>query len=278
MPSLRLFALVAVLAPLASLACGGPPDPAVAPVSASASHAVPAPAAGGPAEGPVGEDAGTVSGTVAETMNSGGYTYARLTNDGRDVWMAAPEDLSIAVGDRLTGTVSMPMEHFRSRTLNREFDLIYFVNRVTRNGEVVQPAPAPAGGMTMAGSHGAGGAAEAPPSPVAPVDPAPGGLTVADVWQKREALSGSTVTVRARVVKANYGIMGVNWYHLQDGSGSTADGTNDLTVTSDAQARVGDVVTISGTLVTKKDYGAGYAYAAIVERATVSHQAQAQGR
>jgi hypothetical protein len=98
---------------------------------------------------------------------------------------------------------------------------------------------------------------------------APGGLTVADVWAKRDALAGKTVTVRARVVKANYEIMGVNWYHLQDGSGTEKDSTNDLTITSDAQAKVGDVVTISGTLVTKKDFGAGYAYDVIVEQASI---------
>jgi len=271
MPFVRLSALVAVLAPVVSLACGGSSSPAAVPTATPATEqpTQATSAAAAPAGSDTLPNPGAVSGTVAETMNSGGYTYARLTDNGRDTWMAAPEILSIAVGDRLTGTVSMPMERFRSRTLNREFDVIYFVNRVTRNGEVLQPAPAAAGGMAMAGSHGAGELAEAPAPPVEPVDPAPGGLRVADVWKQREALSGSIVTVRARVVKANYEIMGVNWYHLQDGSGTGADGTNDLTITSDAQARVGDVVTISGTLVTKKDFGAGYAYDAIVEKASI---------
>ncbi|MEY4634971.1 MAG: hypothetical protein RJA55_769, partial [Acidobacteriota bacterium] len=36
-----------------------------------------------------------------------------------------------------------------------------------------------------------------------------------------------------------------------------------------ATVNVGDIVTISGTLATDKDFGSGYAYDAIVEKATV---------
>lgn len=202
-------------------------------------------------------------------MNSGGYTYALLTDGGRETWIAAPAMLSVKVGDPLTATVSMPMEKFRSRTLNREFELIYFVSSVSRNGETLTDAPGAVEDMTMAGSHGASAPSASPAAPVEPVAAAPGGLQVADVWKQRESLSGKSVTVRGRVVKANYEIMGVNWYHLQDGSGAEKDGTHDLTITSDAQARVGDVITITGTLVTSKDFGAGYAYDAIVEKASI---------
>ena len=45
---------------------------------------------------------------------------------------------------------------------------------------------------------------------------------------------------------------------------------NDLTVTTNASARVGDVVTVSGVLGTGRDFGAGYAYDAILEQATLA--------
>lgn len=221
--------------------------------------------------------AGTVSGTVAETMNSGGYTYARLTSGGGEKWIAAPEILSIEIGDELTGVVSTPMEKFRSRTLDREFDVIYFVSRLSKGDEVLEPVAA-ADGMAMAGSHGLAVPPAAAAKPVEPLAPAPGGLKVADVWGKRESLSGKTVLVRGRVVKANYEIMGLNWYHLQDGSGAEKEGTHDLTITSDAEANVGDVVTISGTLVTDQDFGAGYAYRALVEKASITKESRTGGR
>ncbi len=205
-------------------------------------------------------------------MNSGGYTYARLTATGADAWIAGNE-FALAVGDQVTAAVNMPMEHFRSRTLNREFALIYFVSQVARNGETLA-APAAASAPAMMGSHGGADTrdtVEAPVAPrlIAPVAPAPGGVTIADVWARRATLSGTSVVLRGQVVKANYEIMGTNWYHLQDGSGVVAAGTHDLVVTSSAQVEVGDVVTVSGMLATGKDVGAGYAYDAILEKAEI---------
>ena len=96
-----------------------------------------------------------------------------------------------------------------------------------------------------------------------------GGMTIADVWAKREPLAGKSVTVHGKVVKFNGGIMGKNWFHLQDGTGNTSDGTHDLTVTTgeDVVVKVGDTVTVTGTLAIGKDFGAGYAYGAILENA-----------
>ena len=44
--------------------------------------------------------------------------------------------------------------------------------------------------------------------------------TVAEVVGGKTALKDKNVSLRGQVVKANLGIMGKNWFHLQDGSGS----------------------------------------------------------
>ena len=62
--------------------------------------------------------------------------------------------------------------------------------------------------------------------------------------------------------------MGKNWIHLQDGTGD--EGTNDLTVTTDVMAKVGDTVTVSGKLTLDKDFGAGYFYDVVMEDAKVT--------
>ncbi|HQQ78945.1 MAG TPA: hypothetical protein PLB01_16455 [Thermoanaerobaculia bacterium] len=98
----------------------------------------------------------------------------------------------------------------------------------------------------------------------------PDGRTVAEVWADRAALKGKPVAVRGKVVKFNAGIMGTNWIHLRDGSGSPAAKDNDLTVTTDAVVKVGDVVTASGAVTVDKDFGAGYAYAVILEGAKIT--------
>jgi hypothetical protein len=211
----------------------------------------------------------TFTGSVAETMNSGGYTYLHLTNGSADVWAAAPE-FDAKVGEQVSVSLDMPMQGFQSKTLNRTFPLLYFVQEVGRNG---QTAASPARGPSLMNSHGTtsaeSSAASAPPA-VETIPPPAGGLSVADVFAKKASLSGKTVAVRGQVVKFNGGIMDRNWLHIQDGSGSAGAKNNDLTVTTDATVKVGDVVTVSGVLGTDKDFGAGYAYDAILEKATIA--------
>jgi hypothetical protein len=74
--------------------------------------------------------------------------------------------------------------------------------------------------------------------------------------------------VRGRVVKFTAEVMGKNWLHLQDGTGSA--GTNDLTVSTSGAAAVGNMVLVRGKLGTDKDLGFGYHYDVIIEDATVA--------
>ena len=75
--------------------------------------------------------------------------------------------------------------------------------------------------------------------------------------------------MRGQVVKVNLGIMGKNWVHLQDGSGSAAAGTHDILVTTKDTAAVGDIVNAKGTVRTDVTVGPGYAYAVLIEDAAV---------
>jgi hypothetical protein len=96
----------------------------------------------------------------------------------------------------------------------------------------------------------------------------PNAKTVAEIITQAADLKDKPVLVRGKVVKYNSGIMGKNWIHLRDGSGSAAAGTNDVLVTSLNEVKVGDVVTAKGIVRTDKDFGAGYLYKVIVEEAT----------
>lgn len=92
-------------------------------------------------------------------------------------------------------------------------------------------------------------------------------LTVAEIYAEKDGLAGTVVKVRAKVVKFNSQIMGRNWAHVQDGSGSS--GTNDLTVTTTDFAKIGDTVLVSGKITLNKDFGSGYKYPLIVEDGSV---------
>ncbi len=230
----------------------------------------------------------TVSGTVLETMDASDYTYMRLKTASGETW-AAITKTKIAKGDAVTVTNAMVMDGFQSKTLNRTFDHILF-GVLAAPGAASAAAPAagaaaaalpmvsdhaPTAGTTagetpqqMAAQHGqaAGGPPDAPDVKVPKAEGA-NAKTVAELWAHRTALKGKDVTVKAKVVKVTNGVMGKNWLHVRDGSGSKTAKDNDLTVTSDATAKVGDVVTVTGVVSIDKDFGAGYAYPVILENA-----------
>ena len=94
--------------------------------------------------------------------------------------------------------------------------------------------------------------------------------SIADLYKEKAELTGKQVTLHGKVVKVNNQIMNRNFLHLQDGSGDPAVGTNDLTVTSDSTAAMGDEVTVTGTVVVDLDFGSGYKYPLLVEKATIA--------
>lgn len=95
----------------------------------------------------------------------------------------------------------------------------------------------------------------------------PDAQTVAEIIAKKTALNSKPVLVRGKVVKYTPGVMGKNWIHLQDGSGSAADGTNDVLVTTKDETKIGAVVVARGTVRTDVDLGSGYFYKVLVDEA-----------
>ena len=92
--------------------------------------------------------------------------------------------------------------------------------------------------------------------------------TIEALYQEKAELSGHQVQLHGKIVKVNNAIMNRNFLHLQDGTGK--DGSNDLTITSQDTADVGDEVVVTGTITVDKDFGAGYTYPILLEQATVS--------
>jgi len=95
----------------------------------------------------------------------------------------------------------------------------------------------------------------------------PDARTVAEIVAKGSELKDKTVAVRGKVVKYTPGVLGKNWVHLQDGSGSASDGTNDVLVTTKDETKIGDVVLARGTVRTDVNIGSGYAFKVVVEEA-----------
>ncbi len=195
------------------------------------------------------------TGTILETMNSGGYTYAKIKEKQKEYWVAG-SNTAVKVGDVVSFSEQMNMPSFNSKTLNRTFDNLMFVGGITHGNQV---AGSPAVKLHSKIS--------APIADVSPISKVEDGYTVAELFSKKAELKDKVVKVRGKVVKVSDGIMNSNWIHIQDGTGSA--GTNDIIFRANtATANVGDVVIASGTLVTDQDFGYGYKYDVIVENAS----------
>lgn len=113
-------------APVAAPASGGHATleqwlpPAAEPTSRPAQAAAPTPRTGGGAP--------QYAGTVAETMDAGGYTYMRLDTSSGPVWIAATQR-EVTVGAQVTAS-GMMMRDFHSSTLDRTFPELVLASAV----------------------------------------------------------------------------------------------------------------------------------------------------
>ncbi len=196
---------------------------------------------------------GELSGKVLETMNSGGYTYVRISSHGKDQWLAVPE-MIIHVGDKAEFMPGVEMGKYSSPTLGRSFDNIIFSGGVKKLKRLVG-----AGGdsgsagdekLTLQKAHGADA------------------RTIAEIYSQKDSLKDKKVTVRGKIVKVSK-YAGLVWIRMIDGTGSRKRGNHKLVVTcKETSAKKGDVVLVKGIVHTDKSFGA-LIYEVIVENSQV---------
>ena len=191
-----------------------------------------------------------------EVIQSSGYTYIRFTENDSIQWLATTV-FDAKVGEKYYFEKSMEMVNFHSKELNRDFETILFVDRLTAE---------PVSSEKMAGA-GPGSAKAKTPKVTVTIEKSKDELTVAGLYSNKEKHANKLVLIKGQVVKYSPGIMNKNWVHIQDGTES--DGNYDLTITTLAEFKVGDIVTIEGKLALDKDFGHGYTYDVLIEDAVV---------
>jgi len=88
------------------------------------------------------QNASMVSGKTIETFVAGGFTYVHIATPDETIWAAGPLT-PIKKDDEVSFSRNMLMKNFHSKTLNRDFEAIYFVDRFTVNGETGAPMQVP---------------------------------------------------------------------------------------------------------------------------------------
>ncbi len=196
-----------------------------------------------------------VRGVVAETMNSGGYTYVLLQGKAGKQWYAAPEAL-VKAGDEVELQPEMQMGPYTSPTLKRTFDSIVFASVINVQKRVLTSAAGDSGQQAdkvkIAKAQG------------------PDAYTIAEIFAKKDALNGKSVAVRGQVVKSSQ-FNGRHWLRIIDGSGSSKRGDHKLIVIAAQDAAPGETVLAHGKVSTGKSFGA-LSYEVVVEDAKIEKQ------
>jgi len=192
---------------------------------------------------------------VKEVVQTSSYTYLLLEEENAQYW-AAVSKAEIEEGKTYYYDSFMEMKDFPSKELNKTFESIYFLSDLS-----TQPIPSV---EEMAEQQHTGKVATGKNETIS-VAPVEGGISIEELYKKKNDYADQVVTVTGQVTKINTGIMGKNWLHIQDG---TTEGENyDLTITTDDIASMGDVVIFQGKISLNKDFGYGYAYDVLMEDA-----------
>jgi hypothetical protein len=196
-------------------------------------------------------------GVAKEIQQTGNYTYLLINSGNSDFWIAVPR-MEASVGTKYYFIENMKMENFHSKELNKSFETILFVQKISTNPAAFEE---PKKDQTL----------NMPKTEITKqnitIEPIKGVTSIAELYSNKKMYEGKMVSVKGVVTKYNAQIMGKNWIHLQDGT--EKDGKFDLTIATKEIAKLGETIILTGKLSVDKDFGYGYKYEIILEDAVI---------
>ena len=201
-----------------------------------------------------------LSGKVTEIINVTGYTYAEVNIGKKKVWAAGPVT-PLKIGDKISFSTRMPMKNFHSKSIKRDFSVLYFVGRFFTGNEKPN-----AGAAGKASAH-AQYKPKTSSKPIKGIKKVEGGFSISEIHTDKEKLKGKKLRVRGKITKFTANVMGKNWLHIRDSST-----LQDLTVTTKDTAVIDDVIIVEGKLELNKDFSYGYVYPVILLDAKITKQ------
>jgi thiol-disulfide isomerase/thioredoxin len=79
----------------------------------------------------------TISGKVTDVITAAGFTYTEVDTGKEKVWAAGLGVTPLKKGDTVGFSTEMPVQNFHSKTLGRDFPLIYFVKQYITDKETL---------------------------------------------------------------------------------------------------------------------------------------------
>lgn len=207
---------------------------------------------------------------VKQVEQVAGYTYLLVKSKGPEYWVAVPS-MEARKGETYHYQGGMLMQDFHSKELDKTFTELIFLDALltevpASTGVVGQGEASSMGGSNPHGSQNAtaGSKAHIAKSDIV-VEACQGCISIAELYANPGSFEGKTVRVRGELAKFSPAIMKRNWAHIQDGT--EHDGKFDLTLTSQESFEVGTIVTVEGVVALNMDFGYGYSYEILMEKA-----------
>lgn len=91
-----------------------------------------------------------LTGKISDIITAGGITYVEIDTGKEKVWAAGAVDHSLGKGDAISVSTAMRMENFHSKSLNRDFHVIYFVQQFMTGDPAAKAGPAGQAGKPQA--------------------------------------------------------------------------------------------------------------------------------
>ena len=192
---------------------------------------------------------------VKEVMNTNSYVYAKVVENGEEFWIATSKK-ELEIGGKYFFRDGLLQTNFESKEFDRVFDKIYLVSNLVSENH----AQSSEGSKSETNKDDNNKYLGQPK-----VKLKDGSISIAELVGNKNKYEGKTVQLTGRCVKINTNILGRNWIHLKDG---TLD-SYDLVVTSDIVVPEGHVLTMKGSVILDKDFGAGYKYEILVENGEI---------
>ena len=205
---------------------------------------------------------------VKEVEQVGSYTYLLVKAKGPEYWLAVPS-MEATPGETYHYQGGMLMTDFYSKELDKTFAKVLFLEALFAGNPSSNDHPEE--NVELMGRQQSqamtSGSKVAHKRVDVEVEVGEDAITISDLFSDPGAYEGKTVRVSGEVTKYNAAIMELNWVHIQDGT--DFEGKFDLTATSIESFEVGRAVTLEGVLALNKDFGYGYKYEILLEKATV---------
>jgi len=207
---------------------------------------------------------------VKEVEQVGNYTYLFVKAKGPEYWLAVPS-MAAAPGETYHYQGGMLMTDFYSKELDKTFEKVLFLEALFAGNPSSGYEQEEAGETNMLQDPQQSqelnyeNMVTIEKSDVN-VETVEGTITISELFSSPGSYDGKKIRVSGEVTKYNAAIMERNWVHIQDGT--EFDGKFDLTATSNESFEVGSIVTLEGILALNKDFGYGYTYEILLEKAT----------